>query len=82
MSTEVRAKRTYDRNPTLILKYREGDMEAGDELVRLNTPLIYSLADRFRERNVDMSDIIECGHIGLVKAMNTFDLSRGCAFST
>ena len=82
MSTEVRTKRSYDRNPTLIARYREGDMEAGDELVRLNTPLIYSLAERFRERNVDMSDIIECGHIGLVKAMNTFDLSRGCAFST
>lgn len=80
MSTELKKK--YDRNPELILRYREGDMDAGDEIVRLNTPLIYKIAARFRERCADMSDVIECGHIGLVKAMNTFDLSRGCAFST
>ena len=82
MSTETKTKRSYDKNPELIERYRSGDMEAGDELVRLNTPLIYSLAQRFRDRCPDLSDIIECGHIGLVKAMNTFDLSRGCAFST
>ena len=29
-----------------------------------------------------MSDLLECGHIGLVKAMRTFDFSRECAFST
>ena len=80
MSTEL--KRKYDKNPELIMRYREGDMEAGDEVVRLNTPLIYSIAQRFRDRCPDISDIIECGHIGLVKAMNTFDPSRGCAFST
>jgi RNA polymerase sporulation-specific sigma factor len=72
----------YDLNPELIARYREGDEEAGERLVELNLPLVYSIAARFRERCDDAGDLVECGTIGLVKAMKTFDLSRGCAFST
>ena len=72
----------YDNNPELILRYRAGDAEAGEELVRLNMPLVYSIAARFRERAADVSDVIECGTVGLVKAIKTFDTGRGCAFST
>ena len=72
----------YDKNPDLILRYRGGDADAGEELVRLNMPLVYSISMRFRERVSDMSDITECGTVGLVKAINTFDADRGCAFST
>ncbi|MBR7116786.1 MAG: sigma-70 family RNA polymerase sigma factor [Clostridia bacterium] len=72
----------YDKNPELIERYRAGDTEAGEELVRLNTPLVYKIAARFRERAPDMSDVIECGTIGLVKAIKTFDCERGCCFST
>lgn len=74
--------RTYDKNPELIRAYRAGDSEAGEELIRLNSPLVYSIAARFSSRAQDMSDLIECGHIGLVKAIRTFDFSRECAFST
>lgn len=72
----------YDRNPELIIRFRAGDSEAGEELVRLNMPLVYSISMRFRERAQDMSDITECGTVGLVKAINTFDTERGFAFST
>ena len=72
----------YDLNPELIERYRAGDGEAGDRLVELNLPLVFSVAARFRERCDDMSDLVECGTIGLVKAIKTFDLERGCAFST
>ncbi len=72
----------YDRNPALIKRYREGDDDAGEELVLLNEPLIYSIAQRFRDRGADESDLIDCGRIGLVKAIRTFDPERGCAFST
>ena len=72
----------YDRNPELLRAYREGDSEAGEELIRLNSPLVYSIAARFSTRCADVSDLIECGHIGLVKAIRTFDFSRECAFST
>lgn len=76
------ALRSYDKNPELLRAYRNGDTEAGEELIRLNSPLVYSIAARFSGRTQDMSDLVECGHIGLVKAMRTFDFSRECAFST
>lgn len=72
----------YDSNPELIARYRDGDEEAGERLVEINLPLVYSIAARFRERCDDVNDLIECGTLGLVKAIKTFDLDRGCAFST
>lgn len=80
---EIQEKQaTYDKNPELIRRYREGDEEAGERLVEINLPLVYSIASRFRERCDDMSDLIECGTLGLCKAFKTFDEGRGCAFST
>ena len=73
---------SYDANPELIERYRQGDSDAGERLVEMNLPLVYSIAGRFKERCDDIGDLIECGMIGLVKAFKTFDLSRGCAFST
>ena len=73
---------SYDKNPELIAKYRSGDADAGEELVEMNLPLVYSIAARFRERSDDFGELVECGTIGLVKAFKTFDANRGCAFST
>ena len=77
-----KSKKIYDRNPELIIKFRSGDNEAGEELILLNEPLVYSIAARFKDRGADQSDIIETGMIGLVKALRTFDPERGYAFST
>ena len=77
---EIQAKQTtYDKNPELIRRYRMGDEEAGERLVEINLPLVYSIASRFRERCDDISDLIECGTLGLCKAFKTFDEERGCA---
>lgn len=72
----------YDRNLSLIRRYREGDELAGEELVILNKPLVCSIAARYTSRGVELEDLVATGNIGLVKAMNTFDFSRECAFST
>ena len=74
--------KAYDLNPELIVRYREGDESAGERLVEMNLPLVYKIAARFKERCDDIGDLIECGTLGLVKAIKTFDLERGCAFST
>ena len=81
MESITERKNVYDRNIELLSEYRNGNREAGEELALLNAPLVYSIAGRFAER-AEMSDLIECGNIGLVKAMQSFDTSRGCAFST
>ena len=72
----------YDKNPELIRRYRAGDRDAGGELAEKNRPLVCSIAARFRGRGVELDELVEAGNIGLVKAINTFDLDRGCAFST
>ena len=84
MNTPIKQekKRIYDKNPELIRRYREGDEEAGEEIVVLNKPLVCSIAGRFSGRGVDMDDLVAIGNVGLVKAINTFDFSRECAFST
>ena len=75
-------KNSYDENLDLLRAYRAGDAAAGERLAVLNSPLVYSIAGRFASRGADMSDLVECGNIGLVKAMKTFSFAHGCAFST
>lgn len=71
----------YKQNLELLRLFRDGDSAAGELLAELNMPLVYSIAARFFGR-AEQSDLVECGQIGLVKAMRTFDFSRECAFST
>ncbi len=75
-------KNSYDKNPELIMRFRSGDEEAGAALVELNLPLVYSIAGRFYDRGRDPDELVECGTVGLCKAIKTFDPERGCAFST
>ena len=82
MKQVLEKKNPYDKNIELLEMYRSGDESAGEELVKLNEPLVYSIAARFKERCEDVGDLIECGTLGLVKAFKTFDMERGCAFST
>ncbi len=82
MKEVIEKERPFDKNPELVKRFRTGDSEAGEELIRLNTPLVYRIATRFRERCDDPQDLIECGMMGLCKAINTFDTERGFAFST
>ena len=82
MNIKSEKKSPYDENLLLLQAYREGDEEAGERLAVLNAPLVYSIAGRFSGRGADISDLVESGNIGLVKAMKTFDFSHGCVFST
>ena len=75
-------KKSYDKHPALVLAFREGDEEAGRLLVEINMPLVYSIAQRFYDRGRDPDELVECGTVGLCKAIRTFDPDRGCAFST
>ena len=82
MKIKEEKSKAYDENLALLRAYREGDAEAGERLAELNAPLVYSIAGRFTGRGADISDLVESGTIGLVKAMRTFDFSHGCVFST
>lgn len=66
----------------LIGRSHQGDKEARDTLFEENTGLIYSVAKRFLGRGVEMEDLFQIGSIGLLKAVDNFDLSYDVRFST
>lgn len=53
-----------------------------DEFIKQNLPLVHSLANRFRGRGIDYEELFSAGCVGLVKACDNFDESRGLMFST
>ena len=53
-----------------------------DEFISRNLPLVHSLANRFRGRGIDYEDLFSAGSVGLIKAYDNFDESRGLCFST
>ncbi len=72
----------YEDNPRLLAASLAGDERATAELVSRNAPLVRSLALRFLGRGCDLEDLIQIGHLGLLRAIRTFDPARGCALST
>ena len=66
----------------LIGRAHQGDKEARDTLFEENTGLICAVARRFLGRGVDMEDLFQIGSIGLLKAVDRFDLNYQVKFST
>jgi RNA polymerase sigma-B factor len=68
-----------DRNThTLLRAYRErGDDEARRELIEQHMPLVRALARRYAGRGEPLEDLVQVGSIGLIKAIDRFDLTRG-----
>ena len=81
-TTEESGSGRYAANPDLILRAQADDEAAMEELIMLNMGLVRSLAIRFRDRGTEMEDLLQIGTIGMIKAIRSFDLSRGTTFST
>lgn len=72
----------YLRNRELIIKAQSGDEQATEILVVENTALVKSIALKFRDRGTEFEDLMQIGTIGMIKAIRSFDMERGTAFST
>ena len=66
----------------LLGRVHQGDKEARDILVEKNMGLVHSIARRFQNRGVEMEDLVQIGSIGLLKAIDKFDLTYEVRFST
>ncbi len=66
----------------LFLKVKEGDTYARDKLVQGNLKLVLSILKRFYQRNDNLDDLFQIGCVGLMKAIDHFDLSYDVKFST
>ena len=71
-----------DETMRLIEMAHEGDKEARDRLVTENMGLIWSIVRRFTGRGYDPEDLFQIGSIGLMKAIDKFDMSFEVKFST
>lgn len=78
---EVKDER-IQRNRELITRAQSGDENAAETLIIENTALVKSLALKFKDRGTELEDLIQIGMIGMLKAINSFQLERGTAFST
>lgn len=66
----------------LLKKIREGNQEARDELINGNLRLVLSVIQRFSNRGENMDDLFQVGCIGLMKAIDNFDVAQNVRFST
>lgn len=71
-----------DRTIALIQKSHQGDEEARAQLVEENGGLVWSIVKRFYNRGVEAEDLFQIGNIGLLKAIDKFDLEYNVKFST
>ena len=66
----------------LFKKYQAGDMFAKEDLVNGNLKLVLSILKKYNNRTDNMDDLFQVGCIGLIKAIDNFDLSHEVKFST
>ena len=73
---------TKKEKEELFLKIKEGDEEARNTFINGNLRLVLSIIQRFYGRGESADDLFQVGCVGLIKAIDNFDLSQGVQFST
>lgn len=73
---------TNEEMRELIVKMRSGDKESRDKFIKGNLRLVLSVIQRFNNRGENVDDLFQVGCIGLIKAIDNFDLSQNVKFST
>ncbi len=71
-----------ERNWALLERVSRGDEEAEALLIEENQGLVRKIARRFLDRGTEYEDLVQIGTIGMLKAIRSFSLERGTAFST
>ena len=72
----------FAQNISLITLAQSGDEAAMEKLVVDNMGLVRTVAVKFRDRGTEFEDLMQIGTLGMIKAIHSFDTSRGTAFST
>ncbi len=69
-------------NDELMIRLKQGDKQARDQFIVGNMRLVLSLVKRFRIKNLGADDVFQAGCVGLIKAIDGFDIRVGVKFST
>ncbi len=75
-------KLTAKESEALMLKIKAGDKQAREKFIVGNMRLVLSLVKRFRIKNLGVDDVFQAGCVGLIKAIDGFDVGVGVKFST
>jgi len=73
---------TAQQEVELAKRIQKGDLDAQNELIKANLRLVVSIAKHYVGRGIMFIDLIQDGNMGLVKAVERFDYSKGYKFST
>lgn len=73
---------TTEQERDLLLKIKNGDENAKELFIQSNLKLVVNVAKKFQDRGMSLLDLVQEGNIGLMKAIEYFDLSRNLKFST
>jgi RNA polymerase primary sigma factor len=73
---------TADEEKELAARIDHGDMAARERMIVSNLRLVVKIAKRYMNRGLPFLDLIEEGNLGLIKAVERFQLSKECRFST
>src|SRR6266516_2271660 len=71
---------TREEEVTLAQRIKRGDEEALDKLVRSNLRFVVSVAKKYQNQGVSLSDLINEGNLGLIRAAHKFDETKGIKF--
>ena len=71
-----------EQEPELAKRIAQGDEEAKQQLINSNLRLVISIAKRYAGRGMPFLDLIQEGNMGLIKAVEKFDYTKGFKFST
>ncbi|MBQ3021261.1 MAG: sigma-70 family RNA polymerase sigma factor [Bacilli bacterium] len=66
----------------LFKRYQDGDLFAKEDIINGNLKLVLSIIKKYNTGKYDMNDLFQIGCIGLIKAVDNFDMSFGVMFST
>lgn len=70
------------QNKELFLRMKQGDNEAREELINGNLRLVLSIVQRFNSRGENPDDLFQVGVVGLIKAIDNFDINLDVQMST
>lgn len=73
---------TMEQEKEFFLRIQQGDIEARNEFIERNLRLVISIAKKYIGRGLDFLDLIQEGNIGLMKALDKYDVNKGYRFST
>ena len=82
VNTSKLAVLSDDKKKELLVRIKKGDFAAREELIYGNLRLVLSIIQRFMNRNENVDDLFQVGCVGLIKAVDNFNIDLDVKFST